>query len=419
MSEPAMPCRFYDQQRLSELLDQSEGAAFIVYPDRFRANVEALKSAFEARYKRIGLGYSYKTNHLPQLCLEAHRLGLYAEVVSGSEYHIARQLGVAGNRILFNGPAKTGKELMLALSQGSLVNVDSLDEACQIARIAATFDGQIRLGLRCNLDIQWKDRHSRFGLSEQSGELDAAWNLLQKCENVRVEGLHCHTSFDRSAASYRRRVLRLIEIADRLFQKEDPDFIDVGGGLCGPMSEQLRRQMSVQPPDFEEYAEAICLPMLERYGSQGPELILEPGVGLLGDVFDYVFRVERIKQVGAGWFAVTSGAAHHVKIVPNNVNLPLSIYERNAQDDGRCSGTPIDVVGYTCLEHDILYRGFNEPLSAGDILVMNNVGAYSMVSSPDFIRTSPPVYQLTEAGWTMLRRKVSIDDYLKNFDWQA
>src|SRR5690606_30423238 len=107
------------------------------------------------------------------------------------------------------------------------------------------------------------------------------------------------------------------------------------------------------------------------------------------------------------------------KIVPNNVNLPLSIYERNAQDDGRCSGTPIDVVGYTCLEHDILYRGFNEPLSAGDILVMNNVGAYSMVSSPDFIRTSPPVYQLTEAGWTMLRRKVSIDDYLKNFDWQA
>src|SRR5690606_8151099 len=114
------------------------------------------------------------------------------------------------------------------------------------------------------------------------------------------------------------------EIADRLFQKEDPDFIDVGGGLCGPMSEQLRRQMSVQPPDFEEYAEAICLPMLERYGSQGPELILEPGVGLLGDVFDYVFRVERIKQVGAGWFAVTSGAAHHVKIVPNNVNLPLS-----------------------------------------------------------------------------------------------
>lgn len=407
----------YSWPEISSLLDQSEGAAFIARTERFKSNVEALKQAFGKHYSNVSIGYSYKTNHLPELCKMAHQQGLYAEVVSGTEYILAKTLGVSGDRILFNGPTKSDNELRTAFLNRSLVNIDSVSEARQVARLASDFSGDVRVGLRCNLDLNWKDRNSRFGLSEESGELQLASEILDCTSNIVLEGLHCHTSFDRSTASYNRRTVRLIEIADQVFGSKGPKFLDVGGGLCGPMSDELRKQFPTPPPTFDDYAEAICTPLIERYGSAGPELIIEPGVGLLGNVFEYAFRVEHVKQIGMNWFAVTSGASHHIKIVPNNFNLPTVCMKNPCALDNERSAAPLDIAGYTCLEHDIIYRGFDQPVGMGDILIASSVGAYSMVSSPDFIRTSPPVYEYSSGKWRALRDKVSVNNYLKNFSW--
>lgn len=405
----------YNWFELFKLLEQCEGAAFIAHTNRFRSNVVSLKQAFAKYYNNFSIGYSYKTNHLPELCKIAYQEGLYAEVVSGAEYAIAKTLGVPGNRILFNGPTKSDRELFLAFSNQSLINIDSLSEAKQIASLASVFKGSVRVGLRCNLDLSWKDRNSRFGLSEASGELQLALDVLAQQTNIVLEGLHCHTSFDRSAASYNRRIIRLIEIADKIFGVTPPKFLDIGGGFCGPMSDALRKQFAILPPTFDEYAAAICQPLIERYGNDGPELILEPGVGLLGDVFDYAFRVEHVKKVGANWFAVTSGASHHIKIVPNNFNLPTICLQNPQALQSERSTSPVDIVGFTCLEHDIIYHGFKQPVTRGDILIASSVGAYSMVSSPDFIRTSPPVYEYSDNQWRTLRNKVLINEYLQNF----
>lgn len=404
-------------QELSTLLDKNEGAVFIAYPDKLRANIATLRSAFEYRYPKLKLSYSYKTNHLPRLCISAHEQGVYAEVVSGMEFDMAIKLGISGEHIHFNGPTKTTGELLKAFINGSLVNIDSLSEARQVYRLSEQHSGVIRLGLRCNLDLDWKNRLSRFGLSEQSGELDKAWSLLSERKNIRIEGLHCHTSFERSADSYRRRIIRLINIADKLFGNRLPSFLNIGGGFTGPMPKELQNQFSEPPPTYDEYAAAICIPMKERYADKGPYLILEAGVGLLGNVLDYVFKVEHLKKIGAKWFAVTSGASHHIKIVPNNFNLPITLIESPSAPQSGREGTEIDIVGYTCLEHDIIFRGFDKPLNTGDILVANNVGAYSFVSSPDFIRTSPPIYERTVEGWKLLRSKKSVDHYLHGFAW--
>lgn len=407
----------YSWEGISALLNEGGGAIYIAHPDRLRKNIHGLKSAFEKHYSNIGIGYSYKTNHLPRLCLVAAEEKLYAEVVSGTEFEIASSLGVSGQQIIFNGPTKTEAELYAAFTQGALVNVDSLSEARQIAKIASEFSGDIRLGLRCNLDLEWNNRESRFGLSEISGELDKAWEFLCGFSNIRLEGLHCHTSFDRSAISYSRRVIRLIEIADRLFGSRIPQFIDVGGGLAGSMSERLRKQFVSEPPTYEDYAAAICRPLLERYGMQGPELILEPGVGLLGNVFDYAYSVEHLKQVGARWFAVTSGASHHIKIVPNDFNLPTSLLRSAQTQESEFKVSGVDIVGFTCLEHDLIYRDYKEAVAKGDIMITENVGAYSMVSSPDFIRTTPPVYEYSQGSWMPLRKKQDVSGYLSEFNW--
>lgn len=413
MSEP-----LYKWETLDQLLSMAGDVSYVAYPDRLATNFKNLRDSLTANYPRIGIGYSYKTNYLPRFCLEAERLGLYAEVVSGMEYEIARHLGIAGDRIIFNGPIKSPNELRRAFTDGALVNVDSLSEAELISAIAAeTNSASIRLGLRCNLDLSWKGRESRFGLSEASGELDAAFSRLSERPNIRIVGLHCHTSFDRSADSYARRIRRLIELSDRLFGGRVPDFLDVGGGICGPMPSALAQQLSIAPPSYDAYAEAICTPLRKRYGSDGPKLIIEPGVGLVGNAFDYVYRVEHVKQVGSRWFGVTSGAAHQIKIVPNEVSPVTTLHRAPESTQGARSPGPTDLVGFTCLEHDLIVRGLEGPVAVGDIAVSECTGAYSMVISSEFIRTTPPVYEMTKAGWKLLRRRQDTQELLQLYHW--
>ena len=414
MNEP------YSWQQLNSLLNAQGGVAYIFHAQHFHDNVAGLRKAFETHYDNFGIGLSYKTNYLPRLCKLADEQSLYAEVVSGMEYQLAKALGVKGNRIIFNGPGKSIEEIRQAFNDGALVNVDSLSEVLLIQQLAQTMpDVSKRIGLRCNLDLQWKGRESRFGLSHTSGELAEAVKVLKKVPSVELEGLHCHTSFDRSADSYARRMQRLIELADEIFTETPPRFLDIGGGIFGPVPPDLADQFFIQPPTYEDYAEAICTPLMERYGKCGPELIIEPGVGLLANVLEYVYRVDHVKQVGNRWFAVTTGAAHQIKIVPNEVNPSTSLYAAVEGADGiKCiSGSNVDLVGFTCLEHDVIYRDFSAPLKRGDILVSRNVGAYSMVISSDFIRTTPPVLCWEVDKWELLREKLTVEKLLNIYRW--
>ncbi|ALM53720.1 hypothetical protein [Halomonas huangheensis] len=411
--------KLYSWHDTNALLDEHGGVAYVFHSQNFLKNVESLRTAFKRNYRNFGIGLSYKTNYLPKLCSIADRLGLYAEVVSGMEYQLAKAIGVDGRNIIFNGPGKSLEEIQQAFSDGALVNVDSLSEAILINGIAHDMPGITkRVGLRCNLDLQWKGRESRFGLSETSGELERAVAVLRDAPNVFVEGLHCHTSFDRSAESYARRMQRLIELADTIFPDAPPKFLDIGGGIFGPVPEDLASQFAIRPPTYDDYAQAICAPLKAHYGDDGPELIIEPGVGLLANVLDYLFRVDHVKQVGSRWFAVTTGAAHQIKIVPNEVNPSTVVYPSTISNhETMISDSNVDLVGFTCLEHDVIYRGFSSALKRGDVLVSRNVGAYSMVISSDFIRTTPPVLEYMGGEWQVLREKVTVDKLLNLYRW--
>lgn len=404
-----------EHARLDALLADCGGAVYVCELDRLGANVSRFLAAFQRAYAPTRLAYSYKTNYLPALCREADRLGLLAEVVSGMEYEWALLCGVPAQRIVFNGPAKTAPEIGRALADGALVNVDSLGEARVIAGLAARIDGPARVGIRCNLDLNWNGRSSRFGIAEAGGELAQAWQLLTAVPNIRIEGLHCHTSFDRSAASYRRRAERMVDLASRLFQREAPRFIDIGGGFFGPMPPELAAQFEAPPPSAEDYAAAVGEVMAGAFGpSGGPELWLEPGVALVGDVLSYVCRVEQVKTVAGRRVAVSSGASHDIRIVPNRYNPPLRVL-RGERAAGERLAAPLDLVGYTCLEHDVIVRDGAQDLAVGDIVVLSNVGAYSMVISPNFIRTSPPVVAWRDGGWNLLRRRLSGQELMAQF----
>ena len=74
------------------------------------------------------IGYSYKTNYVPDVLRILHQEGAYAEAVSELEYDIATKLGVAPDKIILNGANKSRSTIERAIAEGAICNLDSMRE---------------------------------------------------------------------------------------------------------------------------------------------------------------------------------------------------------------------------------------------------------------------------------------------------
>jgi diaminopimelate decarboxylase len=155
---------------------------YVLHRERFAENMRLFAAAFRSCWERVLVGYSYKTNYLPEFCRLARELGAYAEVVSRLEYDLALRLGQPSGEIIFNGPIKSREDIHAALGAGSTVNLDSWHEVESVAELAARGPFPGRVGLRVNMDlsdaggashIQEGLHVSRFGFPPQ--ELRRAW----------------------------------------------------------------------------------------------------------------------------------------------------------------------------------------------------------------------------------------------------
>ena len=78
----------------------------------------------------------------------------------------------------------------------------------------------------------------------------------------------------------------------------------------------------------------------------------------------------------------------------------------------------LDFGGYTCIEGDYLYRGYNGPLSIGDLVVFENVGSYSVVLKPPFILPNFPVVELCKGDVKVVKRKETFDDLFQTYEFK-
>ena len=123
-----------------------------------------------------------------------------AEVVSVGEIDLARRCGVPGSEILFTSSSKSPDEIARAVDEGTVLNIDSLDELEQVAAAADANGSVVRVSFRVNPDVDPHTIHpintgiasSKFGLSLQEGIARSAFERALQRPNLRVCGAHCH-----------------------------------------------------------------------------------------------------------------------------------------------------------------------------------------------------------------------------------
>jgi diaminopimelate decarboxylase len=399
-----------------DLIEREFGDAFYIADlAAFRDNFHGLREAFRAHYRNTELAYSYKTNYLPRLCRLVDQWGGYAEVVSRMEYEIALFCGVDPRRIIVNGPYKTRDDLQHALGAGAQVNID-LPYQVDLLESLGGFDVPVRVGVRCNIDVG-DQRVSRFGFDAELPCLQNVVRRLRAVRNVDVVGLHFHYPLPgRRPTAYATVARRMIELATTLFGRNGPQTIDIGGGYFSKMPPEMAEQFGGNLPAYADYAAAVGPLFAEAFSHGGPQLILEPGVGVAATTSSLVTRVLDVREVRGARYAQVSSSIQNVRPTMAKLNLPLRVV-RGPGPRPPPGGAPVDVVGYTCMENDVLHRGLREDVAAGDYLVFGNCGAYTNVQKMPFIRAAPAIVTVAADGRVedVLRRAERTDDVLATY----
>jgi diaminopimelate decarboxylase len=341
------------------------------------------------------------------------REGLWCDVASGGELHLALTAGFSAERIVVHGNAKSEAELRMALRHRvGLIVLDNFDEIDRLERLLlegaagevpaseGVLGGQpvlvrVAPGVRgeTHEKISTGQADSKFGFAmAQAGE---ALARVERVEGLALRGLHAHIGSQLlDLDSFRREVAELARLGDF-------PVWNLGGGLGVRYTE---RQPT--PPSIEEYVGAVVAAAHAHGMGPGGRLLIEPGRALSANAGVTLYTVESVKRNVSRWVAVDGGMSDNLR--PMLYGAP---YEAHVAD--RFGGTGECVlVGKHCESGDVIVADARlEDPKAGDVIVTPATGAYGYAMANNYNGVPrPPVIFCRDGDARVVARRESFDD---------
>ena len=381
-------------------------------------DVELLRNALEENWGNFICSYSVKTNSLPWLLTYLKKHGFYAEVVSAAEYDLACRLGYREEEIVYNSPIKDRQVWEKVILAEGYVNLDSSQEEVWLKELSKKYPKRLfKIGLRVNCLLDnlipgmktSGGKRGRFGYCYENGDLKEVIEKIQALPNVKVAGLHLHTSTQsRKVETFGALAGMAVRIA-REYGLE-LEYVDMGGGYFGGCKDM---------PSYPDYFQEICRQLKKGFDPRMTKLIVEPGVSLISRAMTLVSTVLDIKSVPEGKFVVTDSSRVYLNPMVTRHTYPHEIrYLQEKRERTRIASQWI--CGSTCMEHDKLFELTDSPqLIPGDEIIYTRAGGYTMCLTPLFINYFPAVWVEKENGELFLaREKWTNREYLQKNYWE-
>ena len=381
--------------------------AYIYSAKTIRDSYRAIDEAF-AGYPHT-IHYAMKANSTLAIVRLLRSLGSRVDANSGGEIDVARRAGFAPSDIVFTGVGKSRDELSRAVADGiGVINAESAGELDRIAEIASAQGRQARVALRVNPDIDAGShpnistglKINKFGVALQ----DAPGIYRDRKGNTALSlvGVHVHIGSQITTSAPLRNAARTL--ADLAMQLKGDgiqlEHVDVGGGLGIP----YERRPMIGPA---EYAAAV-LPELRRTGLP---VILEPGRSVVGKAGALVARIVDTKRFpdGRRFAVLDAGMSELIRpALYGSFHQIVPVRHRQAAESAW------DIVGPICESSDVFARDrMMPPLEVDDLIAILDAGAYGSVMASNYNRhLLPAEVMVDEGGWTLIRRRQTIDDVL-------
>jgi len=329
--------------------------------------------------------------------------GLWCDVASGGELHLALQAGFRPERLVMHGNAKSETELGMALGAGvGLIVVDNLDEIARLEELLAERDGAVqRVLLRVTPDVRG-DTHekistgqadSKFGFA--AADLHEAIARVEAIDGLTLEGVHAHIG------SQLLELAPFVEEVSELAGAGDFPVWNVGGGLGVRYTED-----QAEPPAIEEYVAAIVKAAHAHGIGAEKRLLIEPGRSLCANSCVTMYTVESVKHNVSRWVAVDGGMSDNLRPMMYGASYEAHVADRFG-GQMRCV-----LAGKHCESGDVIVRDalLSDP-KPGDVIVTPVTGAYgyAMANNYNGVPRAPVIF-CSEGDARVVVRRESFDD---------
>lgn len=354
-----------------------------------------------------------KANPLPSILKNIKNFDVGLEAASIGEVYLALKCGYDPQKIVFDSPAKTAKDLEFALKKGIHINVDSFHELDRIIQLKKAFKSKSLIGLRINPQVgkgfiestSVADKYSKFGVPLREGK-----NKIQDYfkKYSWLSGLHYHVgsqgiAIDQLIESSKRILLLATKIGTQI------KWIDIGGGLS------VNYSGTEKPSQIGLY--------LKRLHQDCPQLftgsyriITEFGRAIYANAGWTASRVEYVKSdykrtaiinVGADLFLRESyqpGIWPHI----------FSVADKKGRLKNNVTTEKIIIAGPLCFSGDILAHEISLPVvKQDDYILIHDSGAYNLSMWSRYnSRLFPKVigYRNNGSHFEILKDKENLDE---------
>lgn len=350
-------------------------------PHQLKKNISDIKNSFEKKFKNFQLAYSFKTNSFIKIIEGIREEKLLAEVVSLEEYNLALEKGFNHSEIIFNGVCKEKNLFVQCAISGGIVNLDNEKEFNWCLEHFNQTGKKLCVGIRLNFDIG-NGIKSRFGISMDS-ELYKKIIEAEKKDIISVKGLSCHFTASRESSFWKKKALVLAEASADF---KNIEYLDFGGSLAGSFEKpDPKKNPDKGKIDFDSVADALHSELKKR-NLENKKIIIESGTAVAASAFEVHAEVLHIKE---NEIVVVDVSFLDMLLPSLRDSLQIEVVRKKSEERILKNYT---ITGYTCLENDIIKKGFNGKLAEGDELIFKNTGAYTYCFGNNFIKNPLKVY---------------------------
>jgi diaminopimelate decarboxylase len=420
-----------------ELAREFGTPAYVVAEDDLRARARAFVEAGRRTGEELCVVFASKAFPCTAVLRTLAQEGLWCDVASGGELHLALHAGFAPERLVLHGNAKSQEELRLALRHRvGLIVVDNFDEVDRLEaliREGALEGGEGRGGrggggaggtdtppqpvlVRATPNVRG-DTHEKISTGQADSKFGFAMDEVgAACERVRtvaglaLEGLHAHIGSQlMDLEPFRREVAQLAALGELAGPAGFPTW-DLGGGLGVAYTADRSRETRAsganprfgqRPPAIEEYVQALVQDARELLPGHR-RLLIEPGRAVSANAGVTLYTVQSVKRNVSTWVAVDGGMSDNLRPM-----LYGAVYEAHVADRPG-GGTPCVLAGKHCESGDVIVREalLDDP-RPGDVVVTPVTGAYGYAMSNNYngVPRAPVVFCKDGDARVVVRRE--------------
>ena len=368
---------YIDSIPLENILEKFKTPFMILLENRIIENLTTFKNVFNSIFsnKKFEGFYSFKANFLLEICKIVNSNDIGAEIIGLPELKLALTVGFPPNKIIIGGPYLS-KDLIEASIKVKVkeIIVYNLKDLKKINFIAKKFDVIQNVCLRVNS----QKYDSKLGIILDTNNLKKLKRDIKENRNIKIVTILSHyasqmNSFDQ----YRKNISAVAENLKRLSEiGVQCENINLGGGF--PEATIMKKER------LENIARQIKN-SLEEFGIDYKSIYFEPGRYFVGDAGLFIAKI--IKVIKNRWVFLNIG--NH--ICPKFARCSLRFYNVSHIYDPHKFKTSF--AGILPTDQDVLAKNyfFTEKLEEGNIILVSNVGAYTLTFSNRFPYPLPKI----------------------------